>query len=132
MMCSFDELGMENSDFPYASPDGILIFNEDPDFDKFTLGEDVTKAVGIDDTVVEFEITNNRPDCLSVLGLAREAHATFQLPLNLKTPVFKGVDCDIDKELSVSIENTRLCSRYMAAKVKNIKLAPSPAGLPKD
>ena len=129
MMCSFDELGMENSDFPYASPDGILIFNDDPDFDKFKIGEDVTKAVGIDDTVVEFEITNNRPDCLSVLGLAREAHATFQLPLNLKTPEFKGIDCDINNELSVSIENKDLCSRYMAAKVKNIKLAPSPRWL---
>lgn len=129
MMCSFDELGMENSDFPYASPDGILIFNEDPDFDKFTIGEDVTKAVGIDDTVVEFEITNNRPDCLSVIGLAREAHAAFRLPLNLKTPEFKGIDCDINKELSVTIENNKLCSRYMAAKVKNIKLAPSPRWL---
>lgn len=129
MMCSFDELGMENSDFPYASPDGILIFNEDPDFEKFRIGEDVVKAVGIDDTVVEFEITNNRPDCLSVLGLAREAHATFRLPLNLKTPEFKGTDCDISKELSVSIENTELCSRYMAAKVKNIKLGPSPRWL---
>ena len=129
MMCSFDELGMENSDFPYASPDGILIFNEDPDFDKFAIGEDVTKAVGIDDTVVEFEITNNRPDCLSVLGLAREAHATFRLPLNLKTPEFKGIDCDINNELSVTIENNQLCSRYMAAKVKNIKLGPSPRWL---
>ncbi len=129
MMCSFDELGMENSDFPYASPDGILIFNEDPDFDKFVIGEDITKAVGIDDVVVEFEITNNRPDCLSVIGLAREAHATFRLPLDLKTPEFKGVDGDINKELSVTVENEKLCSRYMAAKVKNIKIAPSPRWL---
>lgn len=126
MMCSFDELGMENSDFPYSSPDGILILNDDPDFDKFTVGEDITKAVGIDDTCVEFEITNNRPDCLSVLGLAREAHATFQLPFNYNPPKFKGIDCDINKELSVTIENNKLCSRYMAAKVKNIKIAPSP------
>lgn len=126
MMCSFDELGMENSDFPYSSPDGILILNDDPDFDKFTVGEDITKAVGIDDICVEFEITNNRPDCLSVLGLAREAHATFQLPFNYNPPKFKGIDCDINKELSVTIENNKLCSRYMAAKVKNIKIAPSP------
>lgn len=129
MMCSFDELGMENSDFPYATPDGILIFNEDPDFDKFKIGEDVIKAVGIDDICVEFEITNNRPDCLSVIGLAREAHATFQLPLNLKTPEFKGVEGDINKELSVVVENKELCSRYMAAKVNNIKIAPSPRWL---
>ncbi|HBH95843.1 MAG TPA: phenylalanine--tRNA ligase subunit beta [Ruminococcaceae bacterium] len=126
MMCSFDELGMDNSDFPYASPDGILILNDDPDFDKFTVGEDICKAVGIDDICVEFEITNNRPDCLSVIGLAREAHAAFQLPLNLKPPKFKGIDCDINRELSVAVENTQLCSRYMAAKVKNIKIEPSP------
>lgn len=126
MMCSFEELGMENSDFPYSSADGILILNDDPDFDKFTVGEDICKAVGIDDICVEFEITNNRPDCLSIIGLAREAHAAFELPFNLKPPKFKGIDCDINKELSVTIENPQLCSRYMAAKVKNIKIAPSP------
>ena len=126
MMCSFDELGMENSDFPYASPDGILIFNEDPEFDKFQIGADVVKVLGLDDICVEFEITNNRPDCLSVIGLAREAHATFNKPLKLNPPVFKGIDLDINKELSVTVENPQLCSRYMAAKVKNIKIAPSP------
>ena len=91
-----------------------------------TVGEDVCKAVGIDDICVEFEITNNRPDCLSVLGLAREASATFKTPLNVKEPTFKGIDGDITKELSVTVENTKLCSRYMAAKVKNVKIAPSP------
>ena len=126
MMCSFDELGMENSDFPYASPDGILIFNEDPEFDKFKVGEDVIKVLGLDDICVEFEITNNRPDCLSVIGLAREAHATFNKPLMLTPPKFKGIDLDINKELSVEVQNPQLCSRYMAAKVKNIKIAPSP------
>lgn len=126
MMCSFDELGLENSDFPYSSPDGILILNQDPEFDKFTVGCDLIKALGLDDICVEFEITNNRPDCLSVLGLAREAHATFQIPFNYNPPKFKGIDCDINKELSVDVENDKLCSRYMAAKVKNIKIAPSP------
>ena len=126
MMCSFDELGMENSDFPYASPDGILIFNEDPEFDKFKVGEDVIKVLGLDDVCVEFEITNNRPDCLSVIGLAREAHATFNKPLKLNPPKFNGIDLDINKELSVEVQNPQLCSRYMAAKVKNIKIAPSP------
>ena len=129
MMCSFEELGMENSDFPYASPDGILIFNEDPDIDKFELGMDVAKAVGIDDIQVEFEITNNRPDCLSVLGLAREASATFDLPLNYKKPEFKGIDYDISKDVSVTVENTKLCSRYMAGLVKNVKIGPSPRWL---
>ena len=129
MMCSFEELGMENSDFPYATPDGILIFNEDPDIDKFEPGMDVAKAVGIDDTQVEFEITNNRPDCLSVLGLAREASATFDLPLNYKKPEFKGIDYDINKDVSVTVENTQLCSRYMAGLVKNVKIGPSPRWL---
>lgn len=126
MMCSFDELGLENSDFPYASPDGILIFNEDPEFDKFKVGEYIVKVLGLDDICVEFEITNNRPDCLSVIGLAREAHATFNKPLKLNPPKFNGIDLDINKELSVEVQNPQLCSRYMAAKVKNIKIAPSP------
>ena len=126
MFCSFDELGMENSDFPYSSPDGVLVLNDDPDFDKMKVGDDVCKAVGLDDISVEFEITNNRPDCLSVIGLAREASATFNTPLNVKEPEFKGIGGDINTELSVSVENTKLCSRYMAAKVKNVKIGPSP------
>ena len=126
MFCSFDELGMENSDFPYSSPDGVLVLNDDPDFDKMKVGDDVCKAVGLDDISVEFEITNNRPDCLSVIGLAREASATFNTPLTVKEPAFKGIGGDINTELSVSVENTKLCSRYMAAKVKNVKIGPSP------
>lgn len=126
MFCSFNELGMDNSDFPYSSPDGVLILNDDPDFDRMKPGDDVLKAVGLDDISVEFEITNNRPDCLSVLGLARETSATFDLPLDIKEPTFTGIDCDISKEVSVTVENTKLCSRYMAAKVKNVKIAPSP------
>ena len=126
MFCSFNELGMDNADFPYSSPDGVLILNDDPDFDKMKPGDDVLKAVGLDDISVEFEITNNRPDCLSVLGLARETSATFNLPYNVKEPTFTGIDTDIGAELSVTVENPQLCSRYMAAKVKNVKIAPSP------
>lgn len=126
MFCSFDELGMENYDFPYSSNDGVLVLNDDPDFDKMKVGDDVLKAVGLDDISVEFEITNNRPDCLSVIGLAREASATFNTPLNVEEPSFKGIGGDINNELSVSVENTKLCSRYMAAKVKNVKIGPSP------
>ncbi len=126
MFCSFEELGMDNSDFPYSSADGVLILNDDPDFDKIKIGEDVLKFVGLDDISVEFEITNNRPDCLSVLGLARETSATFGLPYNVKEPTFKGAGGDINSELSVTVENPQLCSRYMAAKVKNVKIAPSP------
>lgn len=126
MFCSFEELGMDNADFPYSSADGVLVLNDDPDFDKMKPGDDVLKAVGLDDISVEFEITNNRPDCLSVIGLAREASATFKTPLNIKEPTFKGVEGDINKELKVTVENTKLCSRYMAAKVKNVKIGPSP------
>lgn len=126
MFCSFEELGMDNADFPYSSADGVLVLNDDPDFDKMKPGDDVLKAVGLDDISVEFEITNNRPDCLSVIGLAREASATFKTPLNVKEPTFKGIECDINKELKVTVENTKLCSRYMAAKVKNVKIGPSP------
>lgn len=126
MFCSFEELGIENAQVPYSSPDGVLVLNDDPDFEKMTVGEDAFRALGLDDIRVEFEITNNRPDCLSVLGLAREASATFEVPLNVKEPSFRGIDGDIREELSVTVENTKLCSRYMAAKVKNVKIAPSP------
>ncbi len=126
MFCGFEELGITNADVPYADKDGVLILNNDEDFDKMTVGMPIEKALGIDDICVEFEITNNRPDCLSVIGLARETHATFNAPLNIRTPQFKGIDCDISKELSVSVENTQLCSRYMAAMVKNVKIGPSP------
>lgn len=126
MMCSYEELGMEQSDVPYSSNEGILILNDDPDFDKMTIGEDIHDALGYNDTTVEFEITNNRPDCLSVLGLAEEASATFRLPLNIKEPAFKGVDGSAKDYISVDVQNTKLCSRYMAAVVKNVKIGPSP------
>lgn len=126
MFCGFEELGLANADVPYATADGVLILNNDPDFDKMTVGMPIEKALGIDDITVEFEITNNRPDCLSVLGLAREAHATFEIPFNYTAPTFKGIDADINKELKVTVENTDLCHRYMAAKVKNVKIGPSP------
>lgn len=126
MFCSFEELGIDNSQVPYSSPDGVLVLNGDPDFAEMTVGQDIFEALGLDDIRVEFEITNNRPDCLSVLGLAREASAAFGVPMNVKEPVFRGVDGDIRGELSVTVENTKLCSRYMAAKVKNARIAPSP------
>jgi len=127
MMCSYNELGLTLEDLPYADPDGILILDNDPEADKLTLGMDMLDFLGIRDTAVEFEITNNRPDCLSVIGLAKEAGATFNLPVNIKKPAFSGIDGDI--ELKVKVENTQLCSRYMAAVVKNVKVAPSPRWL---
>ncbi len=126
MMCSYEELGLEQSDVPYTNADGILILNDDPDFDKMTVGMDIHDALGFNDTTVEFEITNNRPDCLSVIGLAKEAAATFNLPLNIKEPRYKGVDGSAKDLISVDVQNTKLCSRYMAAVVKNAKIGPSP------
>ncbi|MDR2531429.1 MAG: phenylalanine--tRNA ligase subunit beta [Oscillospiraceae bacterium] len=127
MMCSYNELGLTLEDVPYADPDGILLLDNDPEADKLQIGTDMLEFLGIKDTAVEFEITNNRPDCLSVIGLAREAGATFNLPVNVKTPEFKSVEADMD--LKVRVDNTQLCSRYMAAVVKNVKIAPSPRWL---
>ncbi len=126
MMCSYEELNLTLADVPYSSAEGILILNNDPDFDKMTVGMDIHDALGFNDTTVEFEITNNRPDCLSVLGLAREASATFDLPFNYTEPTFSGVDGKASDYINVDVKNTKLCSRYMAAVVKNVKIGPSP------
>lgn len=121
MFCSIAELGVTLNDFPYAIEDGIFIIEED-----CAPGDDVHTACGIDDLSVEFEITSNRPDCLSVIGLAREAAATYDVPLNLKKPVVKGSGGNISDFLSVAVENKELCLRYMAKVVKNVTIAPSP------
>lgn len=126
MMCSYEELNLTLADVPYSSAEGILILNNDPEFDKMTVGMDIHDALGFNDTTVEFEITNNRPDCLSVLGLAREASATFDLPFNYTEPTFSGVDGKASDYINVDVKNTKLCSRYMAAVVKNVKIGPSP------
>ena len=124
MFCSVAELGVTTHDFPYAIEDGILIIEED-----CKPGDDIHDALGLNDTSVEFEITSNRADCLSVIGLAREVAATFKLPLNVKAPEYKGVDEDITKTLDVTIENTDLCHRYIGGLVKNVKIGPSPRWL---
>lgn len=121
MLCSLGELNLTTHDFPYAIADGIFIMEEE-----CTIGEDIHSALGINDTSVEFEITSNRPDCLSVTGLARETAATFNLNMNLKKPVFNGIDEDINDMLKVDIHNTELCKRYCAGIVKNVKIGPSP------
>ncbi|MBE6862774.1 MAG: phenylalanine--tRNA ligase subunit beta, partial [Ruminococcus sp.] len=121
MLCSLGELGLDKRDFPYAIEDGIFIMQENCE-----IGEDIHTAIGLNDTSVEFEITSNRPDCLSVTGLARETAATYNLPLNIPTPSFKGVDGDINEMLKVDIINTEKCQRYCAGIVKNVKIEPSP------
>lgn len=121
MLCSLGELGLNKHDFPYAIEDGIFIMQEDCE-----IGQDIQSAIGLNDTSVEFEITSNRPDCLSVIGLARETSATFNTPLNVPVPSFRGVDGDIDSMLKVTIHNTEKCKRYCAGIVKNVKIEPSP------
>ena len=129
MLCSYKELGMTDNDWPHSIVDGIFLLESDPDLKARGLqpGQDIRTAIGLDDHVVEFEITPNRPDCLSVIGLAREAAATFGQPLTLHTPVVKaegqGVLTDL---LDVETPADDLCPRYTARMVRNVHIAPSP------
>ena len=122
MLCSLKELNLEVRDFPYAIEDGIFILQEDG----IKIGDDICAVIGADDTVVDFEITPNRPDCLSVIGLARETAATFGVPMKRHEPVVKGSGGNISELLDVEIENGELCPRYTARMVRNVKIAPSP------
>ncbi len=127
MLCSFQELGLDQRDFPSAYAEGIWILSDDPELTGLTVGEDIREAVGLDDHVVEFEITPNRPDCLSVIGLAREASATFDAPLRLHEPVVKGGGPgSLPELLDVQTPADDLCLRYTARMVRNVKIAPSP------
>ncbi|MBQ3531288.1 MAG: phenylalanine--tRNA ligase subunit beta [Oscillospiraceae bacterium] len=121
MMCSVSELGVTVHDFPYAIEDGIMDIKED-----CKPGDDIRTALGLNDVCVEFEITSNRPDCLSVLGLAREAAATFGKELHLPEVKIENETGDINELLSVEVKNPTLCRRYVARMIKNIKVAPSP------
>ena len=121
MLCSLGELGLEQRDFPYAIEDGIFILEED-----CLPGDDIRDVCGLNDSVVEFEITNNRPDCLSVRGLARESACTFHTPLTFAEPTVTAGHGDIHEKLSVEIKDAELCPRYTARMVKNIKIASSP------
>ncbi len=125
MLCSFGEMNLTEHDCPGVYADGIWILGEEY-ADK--IGTDIREAEDLADTVVEFEITSNRPDCLSVVGLARETAVSFDRPLHLHTPIVKGAgDGDkIDNYLTVNIEAPDLCYRYAARVIKNVKIAPSP------
>ncbi len=126
MLCSLGELGLTTHDFPYAIADGIFIMQEEDGCPALELGMDIKEAIGFNDTSVEFEITSNRPDCLSVIGLARETSATFDRPYTVKEPTYKGIEGDISSMLKVNVQNTELCSRYIAGVVKNVKIGQSP------
>ena len=126
MLCSLKELNLTVNDFPYAIEDGIFII-EDPDV---YVGQDINEVIGTDDSVVEFEITNNRTDCYGIIGIAREAAATFDQPLTLHEPEVKGSDAgSIFDMLDIEVEDADLCARYTARMVKNVKIGPSPKWL---
>ncbi len=128
MLCSMGELNLTEHDMPNKEPNGILILDEDFS-DK--IGMDIRDALMLRDTVVEFEITSNRPDCLSVIGLARETAVSFGRCFKERIPSVKCVnDGDkISNYLSVKIDAPDLCHRYMARVVKNVKIEPSPLWL---
>ena len=121
-ICTLEDLHAEQKEFPHCIADGIFVLNED-----VKPGDDMAAVIGADDHVVEFEITPNRPDCLSVIGLAREASATFGRPLKLHTPEVKGCGGSIAELVDIDIEDGDLCPRYTARMVKNVKIQPSPA-----
>ena len=129
MLCSYKELGMTDNDWPYSVVDGIFLLNSDPDLKAKDLkpGDDIRTAIGLDDHVVEFEITPNRPDCLSVIGLAREAAVTYGKTIAQHEPVVKGGGIgNLTELLDVETPATDLCPRYTARMVRNVKIGPSP------
>ena len=122
MLCSLKELDLTLGDFPYAIEDGIWIIEED-----CKPGDDINAVIGNDDTIVDFEITNNRPDCYSIIGLARESAAAFGLPMKHHEPVVKGSDAgSMYEHLDVEVPAEDLCNRYSARMVANVKIGPSP------
>lgn len=122
MLCSFKELGATQHDFPYAIENGILILQGD-----YQPGDDMAEKMGLDDHVVEFEITPNRPDCLCMIGLARETAVTFGKELKLHEPKVEAkAGGNINDLAKVIVEDGDLCQRYTARMVKNVKIAPSP------
>ena len=126
MLCSFEELGLTQNDLPGVFADGIWILNDED----CKPGDDINLIIGNDDTVVDFEITNNRPDCYSIIGLAREAAAAFGQKMKHHDPVVKGSDAgNIWDYLDVEVPAEELCNRYSSRMVANVKIGPSPKWL---
>jgi len=121
MMCSISELGVTKEEYPNAIEDGIFILEGDP-----VPGTDIKEYLGMNDTVVEFEITSNRPDCFSIIGLARESAATFGTPFRIPEVKVKELGSPIEGKASVEIKAPDLCPRYAARIVENVKIEPSP------
>lgn len=121
-ICTLEDLHAEQKEFPHCIADGIFVLQEED----AEPGLNMARVLGFDDSIVEFEITPNRPDCLSVIGLAREASATFKRPLKLHAPEPHGCGGSIADLVDIDIEDGDLCPRYTARMVKNVKIAPSP------
>ena len=126
MLCSFEELGLTQNDLPGVFADGIWILNDED----CKPGDDINPIIGNDDTVVDFEITNNRPDCYSIIGLARETAAAFGKPLRHHEPVVQASEAgSIFEHLDVEVPAENLCNRYTSRMVANVKIGPSPKWL---
>jgi len=122
MLCSISELKLTQNDYPHAIEDGIFILGG-----AVETGLDITGVLGLDEEIVEFEITSNRPDCFSVIGLAREAAATFKTAFTVKAPVLKEeAGGDIYKLISIKVMDEELCPRYSARAITDVKIGPSP------
>jgi len=126
MLCGLEELALSLNDFPNAILDGIWILNDED----CKIGDDINVVIGNDDTVVDFEITNNRPDCYSIIGLARESAAAFGLPMKHHEPVVNGSNAgSMYDKLDVDVQAETLCNRYSSRMVTNVKIGPSPKWL---
>ena len=123
MMCAIEELGASRDLYPEAPEDGVYVFPEDAGV---VPGDDAIEALGLRDTVVEYEITSNRVDCFSIIGMAREAAATFRLPFHEPKIEVKANNENVNDYIKVRVEDTELCKRYCARVVKNLKIGPSP------
>ena len=126
MMCSIEELGASREMFPDAPENGLYIMKDDA-----VVGESAVSYLGLDDTVVEYEVTSNRVDCFSMLGVAREAAATFDKKFVPPVVTKTGNQEDVHNYIKVTVKDQDLCSRYTARVVKNIKFAPSPEWMQK-
>nr|WP_294490472.1 phenylalanine--tRNA ligase subunit beta [uncultured Anaerosporobacter sp.] len=126
MMCSIEELGSTKEMYPDAPEDGIYIFSDNPEYADLKIGSSAIEALGLNDVVFEYEITSNRVDCFGVIGIAREAAATFSKKFIPPVIEVKENDEKTSDYISVEVEDKDLCPRYVARVVKNIKIGPSP------
>lgn len=126
MMCSIEELGSGTDMYPDAAEDGIYILSDNPEYKDAAIGSDAVELLGLHDVVFEYEVTSNRVDCFGVTGIAREVAATFGKEFVPPVVTETGNNEDVNDYVSVEVQDTKLCPRYTARVVKNIKLAPSP------